>query len=209
MSISEPILSEQKLTQPAHATETAVSGGVNTTTKAELLSRAKDAIEAGEQSLHDAAEALGIAQVEHSASQREMAEAIGKSVAWVNALLQWRRSGYKDDSPFGPTTRAGRVQHAERRAKASKARRAGTEPKGEGDDAAASAAGRKAENAKLYGEPGTAISRDDSSATAGDDDAKALAEFKSAVDHWLSRMSHEAKCEAVNYVLKKSGVPVS
>ena len=180
----------------------------NNTTKADLLSRAKNAIEAVEQSLHDAAEALGIAEEEHSASQREMAEAIGKSVAWVNALLQWRRSGYKDDSPFGPTTRAGRVQHAERRAKTSKARKAGAEATADADDAESSAEKRKAENAKLYGQPEAATSRDHSSATTGGGDAKALAEFKKAVDHWLSRMSHEGKCEAVRYVLKQSGVPV-
>jgi hypothetical protein len=66
----------------------------NTTTKAELLKRAKAAIEAGEQSLHDAAEALGLAEEDHSATQREMAEAVGKSASWVNKLLKWRRSGY-------------------------------------------------------------------------------------------------------------------
>jgi hypothetical protein len=31
-----------------------------------------------------------------------------------------------------------------------------------------------------------------------------MAEFKYAVDTWLSRMSYEAKCEAVRYVLQKS-----
>ena len=195
---------------PTHREENITPSSVpNSTTKADLLSLAKAAIEAGEQSLHRAAEALGIAEEEHSASQREMAEAIGKSVAWVNALLQWRRSGYKDDSPFGPTTRAGRVQHAERRAKTSKARKAGAEPTADADHAESSAEKRKAENAKLYGQPEAATSRDDSSATSDADDAEALAEFKKAADHWLSRMSHEAKCEAVRYVHKQSGVPAS
>jgi hypothetical protein len=79
-------------------------GTANTTTKAELLKRAKAAIEAGEQSLEEAAEALGLAEEDHSATQREMAEAVGMSASWVNKLLKWRRSGYKDHSPFGPTT---------------------------------------------------------------------------------------------------------
>jgi len=73
---------------------------VNTTTKEDLLRRAKAAIRAGEQSLQEAAEALGLAQEGHAATQREMAEAVGRSASWVNALLKWRASGYKDDSPF-------------------------------------------------------------------------------------------------------------
>ena len=76
------------------------SRAANTTTKAELLERAKAAVEAGEQSLHDAAEALGLAEEDRSATQREMAEAVGKSASWVNKLLKWRRSGYKDHSPL-------------------------------------------------------------------------------------------------------------
>jgi Homeodomain-like domain len=80
----------------------------NTTTKADL-SRAKDAIEAGDQSLHDAAEALALAQEDFKASQREIAEAVGKSPAWVNRLLRWRREGCVG-SPFGPGSKAGREQ---------------------------------------------------------------------------------------------------
>jgi len=94
--------------------------GTNTTTRAELLRRAKTAIEAGEQSLHEAAEALGVAQELHGVTQREMANTIGKSASWVNKLLKWRRSGYKDHSPFGPTTKRGRVEHAQQGAKSSK-----------------------------------------------------------------------------------------
>ena len=67
----------------------------------------------------------------------------------------------------------------------SKARKAGAEPTADADDAEASAEKRKDENAKLYGEPGAATPRDDSSATSGGDDAEALAEFKKAADHWL------------------------
>jgi hypothetical protein len=82
------------------------------TTKAEVLSRAKAAIEAGESSLQEAAEALAFAQKTFSATQREIADAVGRSASWVNRLLKWHRSGYKECSPFGPTTQAARVAHA-------------------------------------------------------------------------------------------------
>jgi hypothetical protein len=77
------------------------------TAKAKVLSRAKAAIEA--RSLRDAAEWLASAQQDFHASQREIAEAVGRSASWVNRLLKWRRSGYNEYSPFGPTTRAGRM----------------------------------------------------------------------------------------------------
>ncbi len=84
------------------------------TTKADVLRRAKAAIDAGEKSLRDAAEALALAETAFNASQREIAEAIGRSASWVNRLLKWHRSGYKEGSPFGPTTQAARVAHAKR-----------------------------------------------------------------------------------------------
>jgi hypothetical protein len=87
----------------------------NRATKAELFVCAKRAIECGERNLRDAAEALGRAQDNHGATQREMAKAVGMSVGWVNRLLKWRQAGYNDASPFGPTTKKGRVQHAEQR----------------------------------------------------------------------------------------------
>jgi hypothetical protein len=80
------------------------------TTKAEVLSRAKEAIEAGE-SPRVIAERLACAQEDFHASQREIGRAIGQSASWVNRLLQWRQSGYNQRSPFGPTTRAGRAAH--------------------------------------------------------------------------------------------------
>jgi hypothetical protein len=104
-------------TETAAATNTA-----NTITKPELLSRAKAAVEAGEQSFHDAAEALGVAQELHGATQAEMVRAIGRSEAWVSLLLRWRRSGYTGNSPFGPTTKADRLKHAKDRAASGKSR---------------------------------------------------------------------------------------
>jgi hypothetical protein len=63
----------------------------------ELLGRAKRAIETGENSLHDAAEDIAAAR-EQGATQRQIAEAVGKSAAWVNQLLKWRPSGYQDNT---------------------------------------------------------------------------------------------------------------
>jgi hypothetical protein len=67
----------------------------------ELLSRAKQAIESGETSLRAAADDIAAAE-EQGATQRQIAEAVGKSAAWVNRLLKWRESGYQDDTAFGP-----------------------------------------------------------------------------------------------------------
>jgi hypothetical protein len=79
---------------------------------AELLSRAKQAIESGETSLRVAAEDIAAAE-EQGATQREIAEAVGKSAAWVNRLLKWRQSGYQDATAFGPQAKASR-QRAQR-----------------------------------------------------------------------------------------------
>jgi hypothetical protein len=84
----------------------------NQPSEAELLTKAKIGVEAGEQSLRESAEALATSWKLYKTPQRKMAEAIGKSQPWVCRLLQWRHGGYKDDSPFGPTTRAGRDKHA-------------------------------------------------------------------------------------------------
>jgi hypothetical protein len=72
------------------------------------LKQARLAIEAGEKSLKQAAEHLATAR-QAGASQRQMAEAVGKSAAWVNRLLKWREEGYEDDTPFGPESKAKRA----------------------------------------------------------------------------------------------------
>src|SRR5688500_16931370 len=73
----------------------------------ELLRRARIALEAGEISLRQAAEDIAAAQ-EQGATHRQIADAVGKSAAWVNRLLQWRRSGYRDGTAFGPQAKASR-----------------------------------------------------------------------------------------------------
>ncbi len=72
----------------------------------DLLRRAKHEIESGEASLHDAAEDIAAA-AEQGATQRQIAEAVGKSPAWVNRLLRWRETGYQDTA-FGPQAKASR-----------------------------------------------------------------------------------------------------
>ena len=74
-----------------------------------LHDKARRAIESGEEKFRDAAEYLAEAQ-KLGASQRQNAKAIGMSPAWVNALLKWRRSGYRDRCPFPRSNR--RVQPA-------------------------------------------------------------------------------------------------
>jgi hypothetical protein len=63
-------------------------GEGNTTTKADLFNRAKDAIGAGDRSLRDAAEAFALAREDFEASQREIAEAVGMSPANAMAGVQ-------------------------------------------------------------------------------------------------------------------------
>jgi len=71
----------------------------DTMTNGELISRAKRNIGSSETSLRAAAE--DIARVyDQGATQREVAEGVGKSPAWVNRLLKWRSSGY-EGTPFG------------------------------------------------------------------------------------------------------------
>ncbi len=74
-----------------------------TMTKGELISRAKRSIESGETlrgtSFRAAAEDIARA-CEQGATQREVAQGVGKSPAWVNRLLKWRENGYVG-APFG------------------------------------------------------------------------------------------------------------
>ena len=162
-------------------------------TKAELLSRAKAAIEAGESFLRDAAEALALAQKAFNASQREIAEAIGRSASWVNRLLKWRRSGYKEYSPFGPTTKAGRVAHAQQQAKASKLRK---------PEATTTKTPADAETSSSSVDAETSTSRKPSP-------AEAKRNLMYAIRRWWPYMDHAGKVEITAFFLKQKGVPAS
>jgi hypothetical protein len=163
---------------------------LNMTTKAELLRRGKAAIDAGESSPREAAEALALAQQDFKATQREIAEAVGRSLGWVNRLLTWRRSGYKESSPFGPTTRVGRVQHAEQRAKVRMPLRASIKKAPEDSET-----------------PKRSISETPPAKRASP--AEAMGNFKYAIDHWWSHLDDPGKIEITAYFLKKTGARVS
>jgi hypothetical protein len=108
----------------------------------ELLTRARQSIESGVSSFRAAAEYLADAQG-LGVSQRQLADGVGKSGGWVNALLKWREHGYPDDTPFKnrrPLAKA--VQHAEQ--SSWEATDTGTS-----DQMQAAASGEPAETAKL------------------------------------------------------------
>ena len=158
-------------------------------TKADLLSRAKAAIETSEQSLRDAAEALGTAQEEYSASQREMAEALGKSASWVNALLKWRRCGYKDASPFDlPRSRSAAKQ----------SHKAKTTVSESGDGAANSA------------DAETTISTDAERPNSRmPSSTEAKVNLVEAIKHWWPFLDDTGKVEVTAFFFKQKGVRVS
>jgi|SRR5581483_11039543 len=71
------------------------------------LQIARKAIASGENDLRRAAEHIAEAR-KQGASQRRIAAAIGKSVSTVNRYLSWHDSGYRDETPFGPESKAKR-----------------------------------------------------------------------------------------------------
>ena len=71
------------------------------------LQIAKRAFASGEVDLRRGAEHVAQA-VEKGATQRQAAEGVGKSPAWVNRLLRWRADDYRDDTPFGPEAKSKR-----------------------------------------------------------------------------------------------------
>jgi hypothetical protein len=66
----------------------------------QLLDKAKRAITSGDACMREAAENIAEAQ-EQGATQRQIADRLEKSAAWVNQLLKWRADGYKGTA-FGP-----------------------------------------------------------------------------------------------------------
>jgi hypothetical protein len=143
---------------------------------ADLLNRAKVCIEAGENNLHQPAENIAAAS-EQGATQRKIAEVVGKSAAWVNGLLKWRLAGYPATA-FGPQAKASRAradhvqsteQQKPKQAQASAAR-------AQADKAKAAAAKAKADAAK-----------------AKADAARAKANARKARDDYFSNLFHGPK----------------
>lgn len=108
-----------------------------------ILGRADEFYQRATEFYRSAAEHMAKAQ-DKGASQRRIADYLGKSPAWVNRLLRWRKSGHRD-TPFGPQSKASRerarVQSAERTKKTKKVHTkeeheaARAEAKGATDDA--------------------------------------------------------------------------
>ena len=89
----------------------------------EIVSKAKREIDSAEQALAKANETANqyyrvaadhVAEAQkEKASQRQIAAQLGKSTAWVNQLLRWRKEGYRH-SPFGPQSSLARARKKDR-----------------------------------------------------------------------------------------------
>jgi hypothetical protein len=79
----------------------------------QLHDKARRAIASGENKLKEAADYLAKAR-KLGATQRQSAKAVGRSVMWVNFLLKWRDSGFKQ-TPFGPQAKAKRAAERARK----------------------------------------------------------------------------------------------
>jgi hypothetical protein len=119
----------------------------------DLLKRAKLSIEAGEDRWRQAAEDIAAAS-ELGATQRKIAETVGKSAAWVNGLLKWRVGGYRA-TPFGPQIKVRR----EAAATFSQTKRTGTAPRPASPREAKETTAAEAEANKAKAEAETAKAR--------------------------------------------------
>ena len=128
LKVTEPKLAKTKLTEP------------NVT---ELLEEAKRDIDDGEVRLRAAAEKMAAAR-KQGASQRQIAQGVGKSAPWVNRLLKWHDGGYQEDTPFGPQSRASRQRSRVQATERNKKKPAATT----GEQAEAAAARARAQKAK-------------------------------------------------------------
>ena len=189
--------------QSAGAAVASREPGTNITTKLDLLNRAKSAIEAGEHSLREAADALGLAEEDHAATQREMAEVVCKSASWVNKLLKWRRSGYKDHSPFGPTTKRGRVEHADTGPRWLDYPREVLGPRS-GQNAPRPV--QKNATDKIPSSENRSQSESSSLRPRKASPEEAKANLRYAIDHWWPQLDDAGKSEMKAYLLKTVGV---
>jgi hypothetical protein len=78
-----------------------------------LHDKARVAIASGVSKYREAAELLAGAR-KLGATQRQNAKAIGRSLSWINGLLQWRASGFKGD-PFSRAIKRSRVRPREQK----------------------------------------------------------------------------------------------
>jgi hypothetical protein len=168
----------------ARTSDPALTVAARETTKAEVLSRAKAAIDAGESSLREAAEALALAQKDFNATQREMADAVGRSASWVNRLLKWHRSGFEDYSPFGPTTQTARVSHAKQASERRRSKTGATKTSGDAKS--------------------TKNSADSATSSSGKPSAsEAKCNLMSAIRQWWPYIDKVGKAEVTSFLLQQ------
>ena len=193
----------------------------NRTTKGELFARAKASIESGDQSYRsaaeyyrNAAEALAISEEQHAATQREMAEAVGRSLGWVNALLQWHKAGYRDETVFGPGSKAARerrkpVQAAERGGRKAKASKAEAVTASVGTNPAA------AENASGQGGSANGSERRKTSpqieilTSQKPSPEEAKSNLLHAISKWWPHMDDAGRAEVIALIFKQKGLRVA
>lgn len=80
------------------------------------LLKARNAIQQGD-SYHKTAAELIYRAIRMGATRRIVATRVGKSAAWVNRLLLWRKAGYKDETVFGPENKRKRQRERQRQPK--------------------------------------------------------------------------------------------
>ena len=140
-------------------------------------------------------------------TQREIADAVGKSVGWVNAMHVWQIGGCKGDSPFGPTTKRGRVQHAEQR-KAAKPCKLASAPKPELERPILEAEILEAVAAPTPISAGTPIPAPAPlpAPTPAPSTTMAFREFKFACEKYLPEMTDTERLEAIRFATKVAGI---
>ena len=150
----------------------------------EHLKRAKDTIAStiawSGPSWRAAAEDMAAAKALGS-SQRQIARAVGMSSTWVHQMLKWRSEGYKDGTPFGPQSKAGRERA---RGQATDREKTADQPGAGTDQAHAAAASARAKTAKA------------DAAKAKADAAKASADARRAKAEALKAQAEAARAEA-------------
>jgi hypothetical protein len=170
----------------------------------ELIKKIKAAIASSTRSMRDAANDLHTLLCQ-GMTQREIADAVGKSVGWVNAIHMWQIGGCKGDSPFGPTTKRGRVQHAEQQRKKVSTKRnsvlslAAPAPKPE-------LVRPILEAEILEAVPTPTLEPEQATTELKPSTTRALGEFKFACEKYLPAMTDAERVEAIRFAAKVAGV---
>jgi hypothetical protein len=180
-------------------------------TNDELIKRIVKAVASSTSSLKDAANDIATLE-QKGMTQKQIGDAVKKSVGWVNAMLAWKRGGFKGESPFGPTRVQARIQHAERK-KAAKPRTVSppvTPPATESEPTQA-AEQKAADN--VAATPVTTSAGDHvvvmppapapmqvQATTESKPKSKAFREFKYAAEKYLNEMPDDENAEAMQLV---------